>query len=142
MSEIVTRLLLNTKDFDANLSKSKRGVKDYEGGITSFAKTAGAGIAKFAAGLGVAMGATEALQRTMRASQTTSDLFDNNMNACKDSVDAFFFALSTGDFSAFENGLLSVFTKARDLSAVLDDLADKLLAVDLVNLDKTTRMSE
>lgn len=140
--DILTRLLLNTDGFDAKLGKSKASVRSFEGTITSMASKAGAGVLKLAGGIGVAMGATEGLERTMRASQTTSDLFDNNMNAAKDSVDAFFFAISTGDFSAFENGLFSVFTRARELSAALDDLADKRLAVDLVNLDKTVRMSE
>ena len=140
--DILTRLLLNTDGFDAKLSKSKGGVQSFEDTMTSMASKAGAGVLKLAGGIGVAVGATEALERTMRASQATSDLFDNNINAAKDSVDAFFFAISTGDFSAFENGLFSVFTKAKELSAILDDLADKRLAVDLVNLDKTTRMAE
>lgn len=140
--DILTRLLLNTDGFDAKLNKSKGNVRNFESSITSMASKAGAGVLKLAGGIGVAMGATEGLERTMRASQATSDLFDNNVNAAKDSVDAFFFAISTGDFSAFENGLFSVFTRARELSAALDDLADKRLAVDLVNLDKTTRMSE
>lgn len=140
--DILTRLLLNTDGFDAKLNKSKGNVRSFESSITSMASKAGAGVLKLAGGIGIAIGATEGLERTMRASQATSDLFDNNMNAAKDSVDAFFFAISTGDFSAFENGLFSVFTRARELSAALDDLADKRLAVDLVNLDKTTRMSE
>lgn len=140
--DILTRLLLNTDGFDAKLNSSKKGVQSFEGTITSMASKAGAGVLKLAGGIGVAMGATEGLERTMRASQATSDLFDNNMNAAKESVDAFFFAVSTGDFSAFENGLFSVFTRARELSAALDDLADKRLAVDLVNLDKTVRMAE
>lgn len=124
MSEIVTRLLLNTKDFDANLSKSKRGVKDYEGGITSFAKTAGAGIAKFAAGLGVAMGAGEAFNRVLHSSQTLGDMTAANMSAAKRSIDEFFYSIGSGDFTGFLSGLENIISKAKDAYAAIDQLGN------------------
>lgn len=127
MSEIVTRLLLNTKDFDANLSRSKRGVKDYESGISSFAKTAGAGIAKFAAGLGVAMGAGEAFMKVIRGSQSTSDEFDNTLFACKGTVDLFFESLSKGDFQPFRDGIAQTISDMYELSALRDSFNDAKL---------------
>lgn len=142
MSDILTRLLLKTDDFNRNLSKSKSNVNGFQSSVSGMAKTAGAGVLKFAGGLGVAVTAGEAFMKTIRSSQATSDAFDNNINAAKDSVDAFFISISTGDFSNFENGLFSVFTKAKELSAVLDDLADKRLSVDLVNLKKQGQMTE
>ncbi|MEG2856299.1 hypothetical protein [Bacteroides sp.] len=141
MSDIITRLLLKTDDFDAKLTRSKAGVNSYQNDVSSMAKTAGAGIAKFAGALGLAIGAGEGLMKVIQGSQATNDAFDNNMNACKDSVDAFFIALSTGDFSVFENGLLSVFSKAKELSAALDDIADKRLSIDLVDLRKQGEMT-
>lgn len=141
MSDIITRLLLKTDDFDAKLTRSKAGVNSYQNDVSSMAKTAGAGIAKFAGALGLAIGAGEGLMKVIQGSQATNDEFDNNMNACKDSVDAFFIALSTGDFSVFENGLLSVFSKAKELSAALDDIADKRLSIDLVDLRKQGEMT-
>lgn len=141
MADIITRLLLKTDDFNAKLNNAKGSVNSFQGGVSNMAKTAGAGVMKFAGSIGIAIGAGEGLMRTIRGSQATSDMFDNNMNACKDSVDAFFSSLSTGDFTAFENGLFSVFTTARDLSAALDDIADKRLAVDLVDLRKQGEMT-
>lgn len=141
MSDIITRLLLKTNDFDTNLNKSKQSVNSFQNGISSTAKTAGVGVAKFAGSIGLAIGAGEAFMKTIRSSQATNDAFDNNMNACKDSVDAFFSSLATGDFSAFEGGLLSLFDKARDLSAALDDIADKRLSIDLVDLRKQGEMT-
>lgn len=141
MSDIITRLLLKTNDFDTNLDKSKQSVNSFQNGISSTAKTAGVGVAKFAGSIGLAIGAGEAFMKTIRSSQATNDAFDNNMNACKDSVDAFFSSLATGDFSAFEGGLLSLFDKARDLSAALDDIADKRLSIDLVDLRKQGEMT-
>lgn len=141
MADIVTRLLLKTNDFDVNLNKSKQSVNSFQNGISGAAQTAGVGIAKFAGAIGLAVGAGEAFMKTIRSSQATNDVFDNNMKACKDSVDAFFSSLATGDFSAFEGGLLSLFDKARDLSAALDDIADKRLSVDLVDLRKQGEMT-
>ena len=51
MSDIVTRLLLKTNDFDGNLEKSKGSVNRFQGDISNMAKSAGAVIAKFAAGV-------------------------------------------------------------------------------------------
>lgn len=127
MSDIVTRLLLNTKDFDANLGKSKRGVKDYEGGMTSFAKTAGAGIAKFAAGLGLAIGAGEAFNKTIMSSQTTGDAFVKIQDQAKASVDGFFASLAMGDFSGYLSNLQNIINKAGELSVALDNLETKTL---------------
>lgn len=149
MSDIITRLLLKTNDFDVNLNKAKGSINsfqsdivnranaakqsfnDFQGGISNMAKTAGTGIMKFAGTIGLAVGAGEALMKTIRATQATSDEFDNNINACKDSVNSFFEALSSGDFGYFENGLLGVFQKAKDLSAALDTLGDVAIGFDI-----------
>lgn len=141
MADIITRLLLKTDDFDAKLTRSRTSVNGFQNEVSGMAKNAGAGVAKFAGAIGLAIGAGEAFMKAIQGSQATNDAFDNNMNACKDSVDAFFIALSTGDFSAFENGLLSVFWKAKELSAALDDIADKRLSIDLVDLRKQGEMT-
>ena len=50
MSDIITRLLLKTNDFDANLEKSKKNINTFQGGIASMANTAGTSVMKFAGG--------------------------------------------------------------------------------------------
>ena len=65
MSDIITRLLLKTNDFDANLNRAKGSVNSFQGGISSMAKTAGAGIMKFAGTIGVAVGAYEGFNKLM-----------------------------------------------------------------------------
>ena len=52
MADIITRLLLDTKNFDAKLDRSKSSVNSFQGGISNMAKTAGAGVLKFAGTLG------------------------------------------------------------------------------------------
>ncbi|EFS29743.1 MULTISPECIES: hypothetical protein [Bacteroides] len=127
MSDIVTRLLLKTNDFDANLEKSKKGVNNFQGGISNMAKTAGAGIVKFAGTIGVAMGAYEGLMKVINSSQTTGDAYVKMMDQAKASVDSFFSSIALGNFDGFLSNLQNVIDKAGDLSVALDNLGTKTL---------------
>lgn len=127
MSDIITRLLLKTNDFDTNLNKSKQSVNSFQNGISSAAQTAGAGIAKFAGAIGLAMGAAEAFNKTIGSTQTTGDAFTKIMDASKASVDAFFTSIAMGDFSGFLSNLSNVISKSNGLSVILDELATKSL---------------
>ena len=127
MSDIVTRLLLKTNDFDANLEKSKKGVNNFQGGISNMAKTAGAGIVKFAGTIGVAMGAYEGLMKVINSSQTTGDAYVKMIDQAKASVDSFFSSIALGNFDGFLSNLQNVIDKAGDLSVALDNLGTKTL---------------
>lgn len=127
MSDIVTRLLLKTNDFDANLDKSKKSVNNFQGGISNMAKTAGAGIVKFAGTIGVAMGAYEGLMKVINSSQTTGDAYVKMMDQAKASVDSFFSSIALGNFDGFLSNLQNVIDKAGDLSVALDNLGTKTL---------------
>lgn len=48
MSDIITRLLLKTNDFDANLEKSKGSVNRFQGDISNIAKSVGSSFVKVA----------------------------------------------------------------------------------------------
>lgn len=124
MADIINRLLLDTSNFDAKLSKSKKGVNDYQGGITNMAKTAGLGMLKFAGAFGVAMGASEAFTKTINSSQTTGDAWNAMIGSAKASVDEFFTSLATGDFTSFLGGLDGIIDKARETIAALDQLGN------------------
>lgn len=127
MSDIVTRLLLKTNDFDANLEKSKGSVNRFQGGISNMTKTAGAGIIKFAGTIGVAMGAYEGLMKVINSSQTTGDAYVKMMDQAKASVDSFFSSIALGNFDGFLSNLQNVIDKAGDLSTALDNLGTKTL---------------
>lgn len=125
MADLVTRLILDNKQFNDNIARSKQQTQQFEN-VTG--KITGA-IGKFAAGIGIAMGATEAFNKVIHSSQTLSDAWDNTINACKGTVDAFFQSLSTGNFDAFNNGILSTIKNMRELSALRDSLADAKLSM-------------
>lgn len=124
MADIITRLLLDTKNFDAKLDRSKSSVNSFQGGISNMAKTAGAGVLKFAGTLGIAMGAGEAFNRVLNSSQELGDMTARNMAALKTSVDDFFYSLGSGEFSSFLSGLGDIIDKAKDAHSALDQLGN------------------
>lgn len=133
MSDIITRLLLKTNDFDANLEKSKGSVNSFQGGISNMAKSVGSSFVKVAGGIGLAVSASESFMKIIRSTQTTSDEFDNTLNACKGTVDIFFQSLSSGSFEAFNNGVLNTISNLKELSALRDSLADAKLSMGFNN---------
>ena len=126
MSDIVSRLLLDTKQYDANLQKSKKGSNDFANDVAG--KLSGA-VAKFAAGIGVAVGGVEAFNKIMGSSQTLGDTWNNTINACKGTVDAFFFSLSSNNWDAFNQGLIRTIENMYQLSALKDQLSDARLSM-------------
>lgn len=98
-------------------------------------KSVGGSVAKFAGGLGIALTAGESFNKAMRSVQTTSDLLDNNINAAKDTVDAFFRSLTSGDWNVFNDGVLTTFRNLRDLSTMMDELADKKLSLSFIRTE-------
>ena len=126
MSDILTRLLLNTGDYDKKLAKAKASSNDFASNIGGKALSA---VGKFAGGIGIALGGVEAFNKVMRSSQTLSDQFDNTMNALKGSVDAFFMSIATGNWSAFNGGLMETIRNMREVSALQDMLADAKLSM-------------
>lgn len=126
MSDILTRLLLNTGDYDKKLAKAKASSNDFAANIGGKAVAA---VGKFATGIGIAMGGVEAFNKVIRSSQTLSDQFDNTMNALKGSVDAFFQSLATGNWDAFNGGLMQTIRNMRNVSSMQDMLADAKLTM-------------
>lgn len=126
MNDLVVRLLLNTTGFDANLATAKKGSNDFANEIAG--KLSGA-VAKFAAGIGVAVGGVEAFNKIMGSSQTLGDTWNNTINACKSTVDAFFMSISTQNWDVFNQGLIQTIENMYQLSALKDQLSDARLSM-------------
>lgn len=126
MSDILTRLLLDTKQYDASLGKARKGSNDFADDVVG--KLSGA-VAKFAAGIGVAVGGVEAFNKLMGSSQTLGDSWNNTLNACKGTVDAFFFSLASNNWDVFNNGLIRTIENMYQLSALKDQLSDARLSM-------------
>ena len=126
MSDIVSRLLLDTKQYDANLQKSKKGSNDFADDVAG--KLSGA-VGKFAGAIGIAVGSVEAFNKLMGSSQTLGDKWNNTLNACKGTIDAFFFSLSANDWGSFNQGLIQTIENMYQLSALKDQLSDAKISM-------------
>lgn len=153
MADLVTNLILKTQQFDQRIQNTQRQIEGLnkklfeldkrvsapKQNLTNFSSVLSSSVVqsltKFAGGLGLAMTAGEAFEKAMRSCQTTSDMLDNNLNAAKDSVDAFFRSLVTGDWSAFNDGIIGAYNNLKNLSAMMDELADKKLSLSYIKAE-------
>lgn len=123
MADLVTRILLDNKNFNDNIARSKKELETYNN-ITSKVTNVIGGLT---AGLGLAMGASEAFNKTINSSQSTGDAWTKRTDQMTASVDSFFTSLAMGDFSGFLNNLQNVIQKAGKLADLMDELATKSL---------------
>lgn len=120
-SDIFVRIALKKSEFDKQINDAKRQLQMFQalgGAVKSF-------LGGLATGIGGAMTAVEGFNRTIEATQTTSDDFHRSMEGAKASVDYFFTSLSSGDWSNFMDGITNAIAKGRELYDILDILGDK-----------------
>lgn len=94
---------------------------------------------------GVGAGAVTALElfnKTINSSQAATDEFGRIQTSVTTVVDNFFSAISTGDFSAFLNGLDNMISKARDAYDAMDDLWNMAQAFDVKNTRLNKKFQE
>lgn len=120
MADLVTRILLNDKQFSDTLDKSKRQVNGFEkvGGVATGM------ITKMAGAFGVAASATEAFRKIIDSTQGNTDRFNSVMEQAKAGVDFFFDSVAMGDFSNMLKGFDNAIARARELYDAMDTLGD------------------
>lgn len=145
-NQLVTTLKINAKQFDDGLKKSQKEIGNYNKTTQDLAKQAGQGFMsmgmKMAGGLGLAIGAFETFEKTIKTNQTTADAWDNTINTAKDTVQTFLTSIATGDFSAFRDGLLGVAKAAWEVSAALDSIGDAKKALKLNELITNAELTD
>lgn len=132
MPNIVTKMLLDDKEYNSKLDKAKKSTQGYQSQVESMGKAIGDSMVKafgaFGAAVGLAGGAIEGFNKAIQSSQVTADAWDKVIRAAKTSVDTFFTALSTGDFSTFLGGLNTIIERAAMASAALDALGNATMS--------------
>ena len=150
MADIITNMKVNSSGYEQGLKKAQesqrrfaKGAKDagkevgtlgsafskFQGSATNLLGTLG----KYAGTIGLAVGGFETLKGAIRGTQSTSDAFDQAMAACKVTVNNFFAALSSGDFSAFSRGINEMISRAAVAQAALDQLGNTLMSFNFIN---------
>lgn len=130
MSDIITRLLLKTNDFDANLERSKGSVNSFQGGISNMAKSVGSSFVKVAGGIGLAVSVGEGFTKLLNSSQTLGDQTAAAMMSAKVGVDEFFYSLGSGDFTSFLSGMDDIIAKSKEAHGALDQLGNTEISFD------------
>lgn len=117
-AKIVTKMLLDSKDYESKLNKAKKSTQSYQ-------KTASAvvpAVKAFAASLGVTVTAAAAFGEALKTNEVMSDKFRGAMSAAKAGVDSFLLSLSTGSFDGFIDRMKKTAAAARELYDVMDDM--------------------
>lgn len=132
MASIITRLIMDAAQYNGGLQKAQKSLDKYidkNMSMSNVMTKAAGSIAKMAGAVGIAMGGIEAMNKAIHSSQSLGDEWDNTINACKSSVDAFFQSLVTGNWDAFNGGILRTIANMKELSALRDSLADAKLSM-------------
>ena len=114
MADLITRLLLNTQQFDNNLGKSTKQIQGFQQKIQGFSSGAVSAFTKFAGVLGVAYGATELLKKGLNSNATLQDKYNSLMQAGSTVTDQFFTAIYSGDWTVFNDGIEKAIKNAKE----------------------------
>lgn len=139
MSDILTRLLLDSKDYDSKLKRAKGSTQNFASEIGSKAAMA---VGKFAAGIGVAVSGVEAFNKVMNSTQTSGDLMRGTMQSLKTSVDEFFYSVNKGNISLFIQNLSDIASKAKDAYGALDQLGNTQMSFGVLSAKNQAAIAE
>lgn len=132
MANLITRLIMDASKYDSGLQKAQKSIDkfiDKNMSLNGVMTNAIGIIGKMAGTLGLAVGGIEAMNKMIHSSQTLGDEWDNTMNACKSTVDAFFQSLAIGNWDTFNSGILRTIANMKKLSALRDSLEDAKLSM-------------
>ena len=91
---------------------------------------------------GAMKGGIKIMRNIIMSIQSTGDAFVNNLRGMKESVNALFRSIATGDWSNLIDKMREAFKVGRQYSEMLDDLGDRLRAMSLTEADAKKRLVE
>lgn len=87
-------------------------------------------------------GVAKFTNHVIHSSQTMGDAWDNAVTAMKTTTEAFFVALSTGNWDAFNGGLREAIKNAKEYAATLDQLESRRISNDYMQSEYLTNYRE
>lgn len=136
--DIVAKLVLNSKDFDGKLAKSKKEISSMQGMGSKVFGGMTTALKGFAVAAGAAVTVSEAFKAVIGSSQGLTDAWGRSLEATKTVFDNFVYSVANADFSSFENGLANMISQAREAYDALDQLANtKMSATFVTTLDQS-----
>ena len=152
MNNLVVQLLLKTGTFSSDLKQAggqgqsfKKGCQTAGNTLTQFGKSLGINVGalgKFGGAVGAAVVAGKELKAIIDSNQTSADAFQGVIAGCTGVIDTFNQAMATADFSAFRDGLWSIYDAAKAARDALDDLKDASLAYGYLSKENRTKFND
>lgn len=147
---LVVQLLLKTGTFSTDLKQAKGQIQNFQKGcetagksISGFGSALGLNVGsltKFGGAVGAAVLAGKAFKEVIEGSQTTSDFFSNAIYTAKNSVKELASAVSTFDFSNFNNGLSDIIRKGYEAAAAIDQLGNTILSYNIASAETNSKL--
>ena len=141
MNNLVVQLLLKTGNFSTDLKQARGQVQNFQKGcqtagqsVSGFTQALGLNIGqltKFGGAVGAAVLAGKAFKAIIDGSQTSSDKFEAAQYSCKNAVKEFASAISTFDFTAFNNGLSDMIDRGIKAAQAIDQLGNTIMSYDI-----------
>ena len=138
-NNIVVRLLFNSDDFAAKLGMSKKELESFGNKVTS---SVGGALKGIAGAAGLAFGAMETFDRIIKANEANNDRWENVMRTMNNTVNEFFSAITSGDFSLFSEGLDDIKRKAEEAAEALRHMDDVQLGYNYFTAKNNTAFTE
>ena len=129
LGDLIANLYLNTKNFDTNISKSTKEIKDFKNRMESMNKSIGSGlgiITKFVPQLALLTGGIALAEKAYTDITNSSQAFSDKMAEIQTEIDAvsgsFMNAAINGGLSSFCDRLDDITEKAKDVARTMDNL--------------------
>lgn len=135
--EIVTKLLLDDKDFSGKLDKAKKSAQSYHRDMESLGRSVGSSVTKsftaLAGAVGLAAGGMETFKKYINATNYGGDAWNATLRGMTNTVGTFFASLRSGDFTSFAQGLSLIAEKGREAYRALDALGNATMSYNYFN---------
>ena len=142
-TDLIAKLRLEDREWNNTINKAKSSVKSFEStskksfnGAGSGADLLGKGLGKISGYVAGAVTAMETFNKVINSNASLQDEYNNTIKGLSSSVDTFFNSLTTGDFSSFENGLISLIKRSKEFQESLANI-QKLQITTSTGYDRT-----
>lgn len=142
-TDLIAKLRLEDREWNNTINKAKSSVKSFEStskksfnGASSGADLLGKGLGKIGGYVAGAVTAMETFNKVINSNASLQDEYNNTIKGLSSSVDTFFNSLTTGDFSSFENGLISLIKRSKEFQESLANI-QKLQITTSTGYDRT-----
>lgn len=142
-TDLIAKLRLEDREWNNTINKAKSSVKSFEStskksfnGASSGADLLGKGLGKISGYVAGAVTAMETFNKVINSNASLQDEYNNTIKGLSSSVDTFFNSLTTGDFTSFENGLISLIKRSKEFQESLANI-QKLQITTSTGYDRT-----